>query len=91
MATLLDQIEASALLRLFNEQVKERFQPVILWTSKDYEITQISVRRLDEEANSKPLLTIDVNLTLFLNEHLLSKQSRDAIRSYFVENGYPVK
>lgn len=91
MATLLDQIEAAFLIRMFNEQVKERFELIVLWQYQDYKLTQISVRRLDEEVGSKPLLTIDVGLNLGLNEHLLSKKSRDDIRGWFVSNGYQVK
>jgi hypothetical protein len=91
MATLLDQIEAAFLIRMFNDQVKERFELIVLWQYQDYKLTQISVRRLDEEVGSTALLTIDVGLNLGLNEHLLSKKSRDDIRGWFVSNGYEVK
>lgn len=91
MASLLDSIEREFLVRLFEDHVEELFPFIIVLLHESYTLTQISVRRLDEGPNAKPLLSIDADLKLFLNEALLSQQSRDAITSYFKDNGYQVK
>lgn len=90
MAPLLDSIEREFLVRLFLDHVEEQFSFSIVLQYESYTLTHISVRRLDEEPDAMPLLSVDVNLKLFLNETLLSQQSRDAITSYFKDNGYPV-